>query len=178
MIRKAMFLGILGVAVVGLLGCPASLDLPAGDGAELPAKPAAKQRPPASPDMAMAGPAGGEMEGHCGGHMEEETVACCFADGTCADLFPHDCMAEGGMPRGWDTACETVDCEAGETTACCFEDDTCDDLFPPDCMTEGGMPQGWGTSCETTDCEACGGHGGGGHGGGGHGGGGHMGGEG
>ncbi len=60
-----------------------------------------------------------------------ETQACCFKDGTCQDLLPPDCLAEGGLPLGPDTACATADCcvvcdgsetEEGEPTFGCADD--------------------------------------------------------
>jgi len=36
--------------------------------------------------------------------------ACCFADGSCLDLSPEECMAQGGMPQGEGTNCATTDC--------------------------------------------------------------------
>ncbi|UCG59061.1 MAG: PASTA domain-containing protein, partial [Phycisphaerales bacterium] len=39
-----------------------------------------------------------------------EPQACCFADGSCLDLTPEDCIAQGGTPRGAGTTCATTDC--------------------------------------------------------------------
>jgi hypothetical protein len=36
--------------------------------------------------------------------------ACCYPDGSCAELDPPDCVASGGEPQGSGTTCETVVC--------------------------------------------------------------------
>ncbi len=83
-----------------------------------------------------------------------DTAACCFADGTCADLDPDECLAEGGFPHGMGSSCDEVDCTMGDVGACCLADGLCEDMSTMECMLEGGMPHGTGTSCEETDCTA------------------------
>jgi hypothetical protein len=169
--RKLRYAPILvavsGIALlVGAVGCTGDLDSQAGSDLGLPLKIDAR---PKLTDLGPVGasPLGGIASHHHGG---EESMACCFDDGSCQDLPAHDCMAEGGMPQGMDSTCETTECDMGGSMmmmACCFEDETCQDLPAHDCMTEGGTPQGMDTACETSDCSAGGGHGGhGGHGGG------------
>ncbi|MGD8454113.1 MAG: GEVED domain-containing protein [Phycisphaerae bacterium] len=57
---------------------------------------------------------------------EPQTEACCFGDGTCADLLPIDCMNLGGTPMGVGTTCATlppfVIADPADVDAC--EDDT------------------------------------------------------
>ncbi|UCG58894.1 MAG: PASTA domain-containing protein, partial [Phycisphaerales bacterium] len=40
-----------------------------------------------------------------------EQQACCFADGSCQDLTPGECLAQGGTPQGAGTTCATTDCQ-------------------------------------------------------------------
>ncbi len=77
-------------------------------------------------------------------------VACCFGDGTCADLLPADCAAQGGSPGALGSDCSTTIC----TTACCFADQSCQDLGPDDCVAAGGLIQGVGTLCADITCPA------------------------
>ncbi len=159
------------MAVIGIVGCAGDADSPAGSGLDPLSKIADQPKLADVGAEEASGPVNGW--GHHGGgnghHGGNETVACCFADGTCTDVLPHDCMDAGGMPAGMGTDCATTDCTAGgSTVACCFSDGTCTDMLPHDCMGAGGMPAGMGTDCATADCTA----GGGGHGGGHHGGGG------
>jgi hypothetical protein len=75
-------------------------------------------------------------------------VACCFGDGTCLDLLPNDCAAQGGNPGALGSDCSTSIC----TTACCFADSSCQDLGVDDCVAAGGIVQGEGTTCADTAC--------------------------
>jgi hypothetical protein len=77
--------------------------------------------------------------------------ACCFPNGSCADLLPPDCVAQGGTPQGVGTNCATVTCPQ-PTEACCFPGGGCQDLPAQVCVGQGGAPQGPGTSCATTSC--------------------------
>lgn len=79
------------------------------------------------------------------------TEACCFDDGSCADLLPDDCLALGGMSQGEDTYCATFDCPQPE--ACCLPWAECRDLPPGFCEAVGGIPQGLGTACFTYECQ-------------------------
>jgi len=72
--------------------------------------------------------------------------ACCFPDGWCIDLFPDDCLAQGGIPQGESTVCT-------ESEACCFQDDTCAMVDPLCCDDLGGVPLGAGSVC--LGMEAC-----------------------
>ena len=89
---------------------------------------------------------------------EPQTEACCFADGSCLDLLPLDCVAQSGTPMGPGTDCANTDCPV-LLEACCFIDGTCLDLLPVDCRVQGGTPMGPGTDCANTICpvliEAC-----------------------
>ncbi|MFQ5501989.1 MAG: hypothetical protein ACE5EQ_06765 [Phycisphaerae bacterium] len=79
--------------------------------------------------------------------------ACCFSDGTCTDLIPTDCAAQGGTSQGLGTDCATAQCPQ-PPQACCFPTGGCLDLDPADCATAGGSPQGIGTDCITAICSA------------------------
>jgi hypothetical protein len=48
----------------------------------------------------------------------EPPEACCFLDGTCLDLPPDTCLAEGGDPKGPGSSCGTTSCP--ELGACCY----------------------------------------------------------
>jgi hypothetical protein len=41
--------------------------------------------------------------------------ACCFPDGSCADLLAEDCVFNGGEPQGEGTDCATADCDVVAT---------------------------------------------------------------
>jgi len=69
--------------------------------------------------------------------------ACCFADGTCADLDPRCCLEVGGRPDGPGL------CIPAE--ACCLPNGMCMMADPVCCVIDlGGMPQGPGTTCNPT----------------------------
>ncbi len=66
------------------------------------------------------------------------TEACCFSDGTCADMFPPDCVVQGGTPQGPGTDCATTPCET--KIACCLsQDNACVILPVADCAALGGF---------------------------------------
>jgi hypothetical protein len=50
--------------------------------------------------------------GHCANAQPE---ACCFPDGSCQDLLVDDCVAEGGVPQGPGTICDTAVCNPNAT---------------------------------------------------------------
>lgn len=70
------------------------------------------------------------------------TGACCYSDGTCAEVIEEDCT---GFFHGDDTLCAEVSCIG----ACCYSDGTCADLAEDDCA---GDFKGIGTDCLTTSC--------------------------
>ncbi|MFQ5463557.1 MAG: hypothetical protein ACE5E5_13155 [Phycisphaerae bacterium] len=102
--------------------------------------------------------------------------ACCFVDGSCADLESSICLIRSGTPQGDGTNCATADCPAGtgggdQPEACCIApgvgeeftaptfETTCYDIggaIVPDrqtCLGLFGVPQGPGTSCAAAVCE-------------------------
>jgi hypothetical protein len=79
------------------------------------------------------------------------TGACCFADGTCQDLFEADCDALGGSFQGEGTDCMTTDCPL-PTGACCIPGASCVELTRDDCAAQGGNYQGDGTDCDPDPC--------------------------
>ena len=42
--------------------------------------------------------------------LSAEPQACCFGDGSCADLLAPDCLAQGGIAQGADTSCANSPC--------------------------------------------------------------------
>ncbi|MFH1701594.1 MAG: dockerin type I repeat-containing protein [Candidatus Zixiibacteriota bacterium] len=81
--------------------------------------------------------------------VEEVDEACCLEDGTCTDLLPSECIAQGGTPQGPDVVCTAPE-------ACCFDDGSCLTLDPLCCLEQGGNPQGSGTQCDPTGAtQAC-----------------------
>lgn len=76
--------------------------------------------------------------------------ACCYDDGSCADLSAADCNASGGTWQGSDTNCAGFDCGV----ACCYEDavGTCIEQTRQDCLDAGGLPQDFGTTCDPNPC--------------------------
>jgi len=85
-----------------------------------------------------------EMTGSCW-ISTASPEACCFVDGTCADLTPTDCAAQGGVRAGAGTACATTNCTP-MMEACCFPDGSCVVAFLGDCPA-GAAPQGAGSDC-------------------------------
>ena len=78
---------------------------------------------------------------------------CCFPGGACENLWPDECLAQGGVPHDSYAPCDTVECPP-ETEACCFIDGSCEDLSVDDCMQQWGIPLGPGTNCAITSCQA------------------------
>ena len=73
--------------------------------------------------------------------------ACCFGDGTCAEMFSGDCNAMGGTYQGDGTTCATANCPA-PTGACCNPAGGClAGLTEPQCMAFGGIWAGPGSTC-------------------------------
>ena len=77
--------------------------------------------------------------------------ACCYENGSCQDISPFTCEAQGGTAQGVGSDCATADCPQ-PPQACCFGDTSCLDLEPSECETQGGTPWGVGTSCATATC--------------------------
>jgi hypothetical protein len=80
--------------------------------------------------------------------ITEPTQACCFPDGSCANLTEAECIEKGGTPQGIGTNCATTQCPVPEPTqACCLPDGSCEGLTLAECKARGGTPQGAGTNC-------------------------------
>lgn len=75
-----------------------------------------------------------------------ELQACCFVDGSCADLSSPTCVAQGGTPRGAGTACATTTCEP-VTEGCCYPDGSCVIAVLGECPS-GTTPRGEGSDCD------------------------------
>ena len=73
--------------------------------------------------------------------------ACCFPDGSCSDVTPEDCTAQGGTTQFPGSSCATVFCPP--IGACCLMF-TCEALDLGGCFNAGGQWQGEGTTCATT----------------------------
>ncbi|MEE9441754.1 MAG: dockerin type I repeat-containing protein [candidate division Zixibacteria bacterium] len=81
--------------------------------------------------------------------VEEVDEACCLEDGSCTDMLPSDCIAQGGVPQGPGTVCTAPE-------ACCFDDGSCITMDPLCCIVSSGNPQGPGTQCDATGAtQAC-----------------------
>ena len=78
--------------------------------------------------------------------------ACCFEDGSCAELTGEECTAAGGDYNGDGTECSSTECLQPPTGACCFSDLSCEDITEDECSTESGVYQGEGTICEPGIC--------------------------
>ena len=76
--------------------------------------------------------------------------ACCSDDGSCLELSPANCSAQGGSYQGNGTDCVPNVCP--QPGACCLPDGVCADLLDSDCQTQGGTFQGVGTDCAATEC--------------------------
>jgi hypothetical protein len=59
-----------------------------------------------------------------GAHNIPEPEACCFEDGTCAELTPSECVCQGGTPQGLGTVCDS-------------DGDGVDDACVPPCVIAG-----------------------------------------
>ncbi|MFN0151174.1 MAG: hypothetical protein ACKVU1_10780 [bacterium] len=79
-----------------------------------------------------------------------QTVACCFFDGTCADLLADECAAAGGTAGGPGSACATTVCpDQRPRGACCYADGSCaDGVLVSDC-TGTAYP---GQTCSQISC--------------------------
>jgi len=106
--------------------------------------------------MMMAVAVGGLMAFGTPLAMAQMPEACCFPDGSCMDMPPQDCQAQGGIPQGAGTMClgdmdgnGTDDaCEgASEPGACCAPDGSCYGELEDLCILQGGVFQGPGTVC-------------------------------
>ncbi len=75
--------------------------------------------------------------------------ACCFEDGTCAELSDPECFEAGGVFRGGTTSCETA-CDA-PTGACCLGD-ACIEVIENVCEAVGGIYFGDDTWCDSEWC--------------------------
>jgi len=66
------------------------------------------------------------------------------------DLTEEECLVQGGIYHGDDTACAWTDCPP-PSGACCLPDGSCADLSADDCASAGG---GWypGESCAYIEC--------------------------
>ena len=136
---RVRFVVAAAVIVVCAVTCGAGMALVTGD--------------EGNGEVGVIGKTSGQLRSH-NPHLRL-TVACCFDDGTCEDMYRCTCVALGGHPQGAGSSCVTTECDIPEQTiACCFDDDTCVDLPGWDCWAQGGHPQGPDTSCETTVCEA------------------------
>jgi len=81
--------------------------------------------------------------------------ACCYPDGSCADLLDSaDCESQGGAYMGDGTACFAVECPAQPQGACCYADGSCaDDQYQAQCEADGGTYMGDLTSCAQVECD-------------------------
>jgi hypothetical protein len=76
--------------------------------------------------------------------------ACCFQDGSCQDLDPRDCTAQGGTPQGVGSVCASTNCPPPPATgACCLSDGSCVVTTQADCQ---GEYQGDGVPCQPDPC--------------------------
>ncbi len=76
-----------------------------------------------------------------------EPFACCFDDGSCSDVLPQDCRAQGGKPS-FGRGCDEVACP--QPGACCFDDGSCSDLLEAECTAPGST---WTSGdCASTQC--------------------------
>jgi hypothetical protein len=85
------------------------------------------------------------------------TGACCYPDGSCANLTQAACIASGGLYAGNGSACtgdldgNGVDDACEQVTpkgACCMPDGTCLVRTPIDCSNAGGTHMGIGVLCQ------------------------------
>jgi hypothetical protein len=81
--------------------------------------------------------------------------ACCYPDGSCADLLDSaDCESQGGVYQGDGTSCVGVECVAQPQGACCYPDGSCaDDQYQAQCEADGGAYMGDLTTCDQVDCD-------------------------
>jgi hypothetical protein len=88
--------------------------------------------------------------GSCYG-VPPELQACCFPDGSCADILEDECPSAGGDPAGSGTSCATFVCPR-PPGACCLPNGGCAIVREVDCENAGGVFQGEGTDCGSVDC--------------------------
>ncbi|MCK5246656.1 hypothetical protein KAR02_07140, partial [Candidatus Bipolaricaulota bacterium] len=71
----------------------------------------------------------------------DEDGACCFDDGTCAELTAEECKSQGGIEFHAGLSCDAVQCPPPEEErgACCFDDGTCAELTAEECTSQGGI---------------------------------------
>jgi pectate lyase len=77
--------------------------------------------------------------------------ACCFADGSCADLTAADCAGQSGTYQGDLTDCASADCPQPDG-ACCFVDGSCSTLTAVGCADAGGAYEGDFSDCGGVEC--------------------------
>lgn len=85
----------------------------------------------------------------------DESGACCFADGMCAELTVEECTSQGGVQFNPGVSCFDVECppeEEEEDGACCFADGTCAELAVEECTSQGGTEFHPGVSCAVVQC--------------------------
>lgn len=77
---------------------------------------------------------------------EPQPGACCFDDGSCADLLPDECATQGGR-FNFNRECGSIECpRAG---ACCVSDSECQQLLPRECSRiQGAEFMGEGVPCQ------------------------------
>lgn len=93
------------------------------------------------------------------GNAQPQTGACCYLDGTCANMTFTECIGSGGNYLGDGTACsgdgdgdgfdDTCEQSMG---ACCYEDGVCTHETEPGCAHNGGTFMGVGTACSEVQC--------------------------
>jgi hypothetical protein len=76
--------------------------------------------------------------------------ACCFDDGTCQELLPAECEAQGGTPWGFGTVCDPNPCPPPERV-CCIEGE-CFIMTEEDCLTDDGLWFPDEETCEGFEC--------------------------
>ncbi len=86
------------------------------------------------------------------GEPPTPTGACCFMDGSCAELEEADCESAGGVYEGDGTSCATTDCPI--MGACCTPTD-CYDLSQTDCSFVPGGVFKMGEPCSSDPCGCC-----------------------
>ncbi len=82
-------------------------------------------------------------------HGAAPAEACCFSDGSCQDLVPAVCTAQGGTPQGPGTTCASVICLG--PPACCFPDGSCIVMPMLLCQDLGGAFAGY-VGCNPNPC--------------------------
>ncbi len=129
-------------------------------------------------DVASNMPAGAPITCQCTQPPPPELGACCFPDGTCAQVPLSDCLppaiwhgvgsncgpigaccdlATGACSLEHQICCDGVwhqgDCQPLQ--ACCLQDGTCTMLDPLCCVDLGGTAQGANSACSPSGPEAC-----------------------